>query len=309
MQILFSLALLASSVLAQDLRLMSDTNTRASMPDTPLGSLPQLAVDSNSTTYLQFDSYLISSAHRPEDLISATLRLYVNRLSTPGAISLAAYCRPVLEAWLTHNNRQSPACNALQVTLPVLSSQHYLDIEITESVRTALNVGTALSFQITPAPSAPATSVLFDSKENPTTSHSPQLILNFKPLYLTGPTGPQGPEGYTGINGPIGSVGAPGEPPPYKSIKWRSRRQECPATGECIRNLECEANEVVVQGGCGHRDYNNAVNELIVNYSGPRIAGSRQDVGSNVVGWTCQVQNTHLSAGRDYEIWIACAPR
>jgi hypothetical protein len=298
--------LLASlPLLSQDLRLMSDTSTRASMPDTPLGSLPQLAVDATSTTYLQFDTFQIANTQRPEDLISATLRLYINRLSTPGAISVAAYCRPVQEDWLTHNNRQLPLCSPLLSTLPVTSAQNYLDIDVTERVRNALNIGTALSLLITPSQSAPSTSVLFDSKESTTTSHSPQLMLNFKPLLLVGPTGPRGP---TGPIGPQGPTGFPGAPASFSGVVWKSDRLSCSSSSVCSVSRSCSAGQVLVAGGCGHRDYNSATPDIRINYSGPRIDGPRTDNGSVVVGWTCNVNNWDSFASRDYEIWYACAP-
>ncbi len=299
-----SLLTLASlSLIAQDLRLISDTNTRASMPDTPLGTLPQLAVDPNSTTYLQFDSFLVANSQRPEDLITATLRLYVNRLATPGAISVAAYCRPVVEDVLTHNNRQLPLCNALVSTLPVTAAQNFIDIDVTERVRTALNTGTGLSFLITPAQSAPTTSVLFDSKESSTTSHAPKLMLNYKPLFLTGPIGPQGPIG------PIGPVGPEGPAGTMNEIRWRSERYSCPADTRCSISISCGTLRMLVTGGCGHRDLNGATTDIKVNYSGPKIEGPRTDSGSDVTGWMCTVTNSHLSASRDFEIWAACIVR
>ncbi len=305
-----SLLTLASlSLIAQDLRLISDTNTRASMPDTPLGTLPQLAVDPNSTTYLQFDSFLIASTQRPEDLITATLRLYVNRLATPGAVSVAAYCRPVVEEVLTHNNRQLPLCNSLLSTLPVTAAQNFIDIDVTERVRTALNTGTGLSFLITPAQSAPNTSVLFDSKESSTTSHAPQLMLNYKPLFLTGPIGPQGPMGPTGPSGPTGPTGPQGPTGSLASLRWEVRRYSCGGGNTCKVDIDCGSLERALAGGCGHRDKNGATADILIHYSGPLIEGPRSTFGSDVVGWSCSLTNTNLFSERDYEIWAACVRR
>jgi hypothetical protein len=309
------------SLLAQDLRLMSDTNTRASMPDTPLGSLPHLAVDPSSTAYLQFDSFQIANTQRPEDLITATLRLYVNRLATPGAISVAAYCRPVVEEALTHNNRQLPLCSSLVSTLPVNIAQNFIDIDVTERVRTALYTGTGLSFLITPSQSSPNTSVLFDSKESSTTSHAPQLMLSYKPLLLTGPTGPQGPIGPTGLTGPqgptgpvgpqgpmgpMGLIGPQGTPGPIGTITWKSERSSCDGGITCFNTIRCSRTETVVTGGCGHRDQNTATADILVHYSGPSLDGPRLNSGSTVDGWRCQATNTNVFASRDYETWVAC---
>src|SRR4029077_8264451 len=52
--------------------------------------------------------------------------------------------------------------------------------------------------------------VSFDSKENTSTSHDPELTVSMVSAGPPGPTGPAGPTGATGPQGPQGPQGATG---------------------------------------------------------------------------------------------------
>lgn len=320
---LITLALVLSATLtAQDLKLMADTHTRDSSPETPLGSLPQLLVDANSTAYLEFASDLIDSTQRSSDLRRATLRLFVNRRVSPGAISTTTLCREVSEARLTHNNRPSSGCPVRSEIITSLSQQQqFMDINVTEAVRSILGTGVPISFMLTVWPQSPGGSVLFDSKESVTTAHAPRLILDFIPSQgptgpqgpagptgATGPQGPPGPTGATGATGPAGPMGLMGPAADFSNIVWQSNLNSCPANAYCTLNALCQGGRILVTGGCGVRDFDAREEDFALVYSGPDISGIWSPTGSRVIGWRCTVHNTNLSSPRIFEIWHACAP-
>lgn len=317
---LITLTLILSATLsAQDLKLIADTHTRDSSPETPLGSLPQLLVDANSTAYLEFASDLIDSTQRSSDLRRATLRLFVNRRVSPGAISTTTLCREVSEARLTHNNRPSSGCPVRSEIITSLSQQQqFMDINVTEAVRSILGTGVPISFMLTVWPQSPGGSVLFDSKESVTTAHAPRLILDFIPSQgptgpqgpagPTGATGPQGPPGPTGATGPAGPMGPMGPAGDFSNISWGSRLSACRSNEKCNVIWNCPSGTVVVTGGCGIRDFAAEISDFFLIYSGPNISGVWSPNSSTVTGWTCTVNNLSSSSERIFEIWRACAP-
>lgn len=52
-----------------------------------------------------------------------------------------------------------------------------------------------------------------------------------------------------------------------------------------VRYASCPAGRFLVGGGCGHRDYNAAAKDVVINYSGPAPENPR---GS----WRCIAENT-----------------
>ncbi|MBL8232039.1 MAG: collagen-like protein [Bryobacterales bacterium] len=307
----------AGTVYAQtSMRLIADTTLRTTQIDATGGTLPQLAVSSTAITYLQFDWSEFPGHLTKNDFVSARLRLYVSRAATPGSISIAPVCDAIPEATLTMRTRPVWNCSQPRVSFDVTQAGQWVTIDVTSLLIDRLQA-VPLSFELT----ATTADVSFDSKENVITSQPAQLIFDFRqppgPQGPVGPAGPQGPEGLRGNTGMVGPQGAKGVQGPIGFIgeqglpvwlTWRSRRHEVDGYGNARVYLECFAGEFVVGGGCGHRDNNSAASEIKVNYSGPRIRGSRLDVGSEVIGWRCHLTNTSISK-RDFEIWLACGRR
>lgn len=145
------------------------------------------------------------------DVQKAVLWLYVNRVTTGGAIDVYDVTTSWIENTVTWN--ATPVAGALQGTIAVTAPHVWVGLDITTEVRTwittpSLNHGVLLA-----AATSPATAVTLDGKENTATSHPAhlQIVLN-GPAGPAGATGATGPTGSTGPTGPSGSAGAPGAP-------------------------------------------------------------------------------------------------
>jgi hypothetical protein len=137
------------------------------------------------------------------DVSKATLKIYVGNVSVAGTIDVVQ----VADSWSekTVIGRTPPALGDLLVSgvsIDASKKGQYLLIDVTNAVKnwldTSNNYGLALVGH-------DATSVAFDSKENPQTSHEPELI-----VALNSRMGPQGPQGERGEKGETGATGTQG---------------------------------------------------------------------------------------------------
>ncbi len=209
-------AIAATAVLAASLPIAAQTGTLTAdvavtsvHPATNYGALSNLYVSGTSTTLLRFDLGALPPAANAADVTRATLRLFVNRINTPGIITVSA----VGAAW----NENAVTAQTLPVTgnavevFPVTDEGQYVTVDVTSLVQAwlttpAKNFGLALSTL--------AADAVFDSKENDTTAHPAQLdiALSSGAAGPIGPVGPQGPKGDTGAAGPQGLAGPQGQP-------------------------------------------------------------------------------------------------
>ena len=205
--------------------------------------------------------------------------------------------------------------------VPVSAGGRFVAVDVSAQVKGWINnPGSTFGFAIAPALQAPATIVFFDSKENTTTSHVARLDLT---LADQGPAGPRGAAGPIGRTGPIGGTGPPGAtgapgapgtngangsngaPGPAGATGHRGPSGATGATGPAgpvnltyaridhslsggsatSLNPVCPDNTFVVDGGCGHRDFNSAQRDIKVNYAGPKPSAPRQS-------YECRVTNT-----------------
>ena len=208
-------AIAATAVLAASLPIAAQTGTLTAdvavtsvHPATNYGALSNLYVSGTSTTLLRFDLGALPPAANAADVTRATLRLFVNRINTPGVITVSA----VGAAW----NENAVTAQTLPVTgnavevFPVTDEGQYVTVDVTSLVQAwlttpAKNFGLALSTS--------AADAVFDSKENDTTAHPAQLdiALSSGAAGPIGPVGPQGPKGDTGAAGPQGLAGPQGQ--------------------------------------------------------------------------------------------------
>ena len=203
-------AVLAAShpIAAQTGTLTGDVAVTSVHPATNYGTLSNLYVSGTSTTLLRFDLGALPPAANAADVTRATLRLFVNRINTPGVITVSA----VGAAW----NENAVTAQTLPVTgnavevFPVTDEGQYVTVDVTSLVQAwlttpAKNFGLALSTS--------AADAVFDSKENDTTAHPAQLdiALSSGAAGPIGPVGPQGPKGDTGAAGPQGLAGPQGQ--------------------------------------------------------------------------------------------------
>ncbi len=208
-RLLLAIGLLGSftAALAQTGTLAADTVVTSVHPATNYGNLSNLYVSSTSTALLRFDLGALPSGARAADVSRATLRVFVNRVNTPGVITVSAMSGSWNEGAVTLQTLP-PTGTALEV-FPVTDENQYVTVDVTALVQAwlttpAKNYGLALT--------AAAADVVLDSKENDVTAHPAQLdiALSTGEAGPTGPAGPQGPKGDTGSQGPQGLAGPQG---------------------------------------------------------------------------------------------------
>jgi len=192
--------------------LVADTHVNSAMPAVNSGAISNLDVGGGYTTLLQFDLSLLPAGTTAAQVSRAVLRLYVNRVTTPGLVSYA----PITGAWGEYSVTYAtePSIGSPAGVFSVNQASAFIAVDVTSLVQgwianPSTNNGLALS--------AGTAMVQFDSKENDQTSHAATLDVDLAsagPAGATGPTGPAGPQGSAGATGVTGTTGATGLPGP-----------------------------------------------------------------------------------------------
>lgn len=177
------------------------------------GAAESIFVDSATKAegLLQFNLSALPPATTGSDVAKATLLLYVNRVVTPGNLSIEETNGSWEEQTVDGTNAPTPGIQ-IQSNVPVNTSKVYLVIDVTQAVQDWLNNITPNN-GLTISPASPDVSVFFDSKENTSTSAPPMLYIALVgPQGPAGPMGPQGPAGPMGLQGAAGATGPQGPP-------------------------------------------------------------------------------------------------
>lgn len=184
---------------------MADAHVNSALPAVNSGAISNLNVGGGYTTLLQFDLSLLPAGTTPAKVSRAVLRLYANRVTTPGLIAYA----PVTGAWGEYSVTYSslPAVGSVAGLFSVSQAGAFIAVDVTSLVQgwigsPATNNGIALT-----AGTAMAT---FDSKENDQTAHAATLDIELVDAGPAGVTGATGPAGATGATGPQGLTGPMG---------------------------------------------------------------------------------------------------
>jgi hypothetical protein len=173
---LLSLIMLACTAAFGQITPLGDTYTSSADPTTNYGAQKTLDVDAaKEITYIQFN---LASVPSGASISQATLKLYVNTVSTAGALELYAVNGAWTESALTYSI--APALGSVidsNVPITTADKNQYILVPMTATVQEWLTTpssdnGIALvavgSFNAT-----------FDSKETTTTSHPPELDIVF----------------------------------------------------------------------------------------------------------------------------------
>ncbi len=166
---------------ATDAPLVGDTYVSSANPSLNFGNAPSLSVGGTNTALLQFDlSALPTNAGLTASVVTATLRVFVNRVGTAGLLTAATGKGPWTESGVTYSN--APPQFLASENAQVNSGGQYVSLDVTGIVNGWIgnsfpNYGIHLS----------STGELFlDSKESTTTSHPATLdvTLFFEPTGL-----------------------------------------------------------------------------------------------------------------------------
>ena len=164
--------------------LKGDAHTQANTPNRNFGGNGNLQVTTNANSYLRFDLSTLPPGATGNDIAKATLRLWVNTVSTPGTFDIRRVTRAWDEATITANT--APTLGGADISGASITSQtvdSFVTVDLTPLVKDWLN-GVLANNGIAILANAANTNFRFDSKENGLTSHEPRLE-----IILKGPKG------------------------------------------------------------------------------------------------------------------------
>src|SRR3954451_16970007 len=161
-------AAISLPVMAQDAPPSADTFTLTSNPKTNFGGWPQLVVTPASTTFIQFN---LSSLPANADVSKATLRLYVDAVTSAGSFDVYEVNTPWAEGSLNSTNAPTPglsATNSKPTSIGSSNINQFVLVDVTSLVQqwasgALANRGIALKL------TSAAGGFSFDSKESTVT--------------------------------------------------------------------------------------------------------------------------------------------
>ena len=174
----------------------ADAYTNSAAPSTNYGANVLLDVDgATQASYIQFNLASIPSSYTSSDITKATLKLYVNTVPTAGSFNVDYVNGTWAENTISHN--LAPALGttiAASVPITTVDKNQFILIDVTPAVQAWLSGTTNDGIALVANGTFNAT---FDSKENGSTSHAPELDIVFAGGGLTGVTTATG-SGLTG---------------------------------------------------------------------------------------------------------------
>ncbi len=162
----------------------------------------------NKVVYVSFSSDVLDTSISGDDVLKASLRMYINRVSHSGTVHVYR----LIEAWDEHsiNFHNQPAMAALPITSMMIDDAdqgHFRYVDITPTLVDWLsNPATWFGLALV----SEDASIRIDSKENSFTGHAMEIELNLASLGEQGPQGEQGIKGPVGPAGPVGAQGVAG---------------------------------------------------------------------------------------------------
>ena len=247
--LIFSMLLIALpiTITAQSIP-TGDSYTASSSPHATHGDSASLWVGvegrkeqpSTNRAYIRFSLAELPSGTTGSQISKATLVLYASGELDPGALDVFRVTSGWNEQSLNFFNAPSISSSPEVKDVRVTATNSFLTIDITPLVRVWVD-GTHANHGLALVPSAgSALDVMFDSKENTATSHSPELVISLAssggqgpqgPIGPPGAQGPQGPQGPQGSTGQTGANGAPGPSGPSGPIGPAGPKGNDGATG------------------------------------------------------------------------------
>jgi len=154
----------------------ADSYTNTATPTTNNGAKTLLDVDGASqTTYIQFN---LASIPTTASISQATLKLYVNSVTTAGSFNVDYVNSAWSESTIDASNAPTPGTTiASNVNVATADKNQYILINVTPAVQAWLN-GSETNNGIALVANG-TFNATFDSKENTATSHAPELDIAF----------------------------------------------------------------------------------------------------------------------------------
>jgi hypothetical protein len=186
-----------------------DSYTTSSSPTSNYGTQSSLdVIGPGVNSYIRFDLTALPTGLTGSNVSKATVRLNIDGVTTSGTFDVYEVTKSWTEGAITYNNAPPLGTKVNSGVMIPTSKRNFIDVDVTKAVQDWLS-GTQANYGIALVPSSGSSiSVSFDSKENTSTSHDPELYLV---LISAGPQGPQGPQGVQGPEGPQGPIGPQGQ--------------------------------------------------------------------------------------------------
>lgn len=204
-------------VAAAQIPATDDSYTSSSSPSNNYGSQSSLdVIGPGVNSYIRFDLTALPAGLTGSNVGKATVRLNVDGVTSSGTFDVYEVTKSWAEGTITYNNAPPLGAKVTSGVMIPTSKRNFIDVDVTQAMQDWLN-GVQGNYGIALVPSSGSSiSVSFDSKENTSTSHDPELtvsLISAGPQGPAGPAGQQGPAGATGpagAAGPQGAAGAPG---------------------------------------------------------------------------------------------------
>jgi hypothetical protein len=218
---LLALLVIAAQSAAAQIPATDDTYTASSSSTSNYGTQPSLnVIGPGVNSYIRFDLTALPGNLASSNVSKATLRLNINGVTTSGTFDVYLVTSSWTEGALTFSKAPTLGAKVTSAVMIPGSKRNFIDVDVTSAVQAWLSSPTpAPNYGVALVPSSGSSiSVSFDSKENTSTSHDPELSVAMISVGAPGsqgaqgPAGPQGPAGAIGPAGPQGSVGPMGAP-------------------------------------------------------------------------------------------------
>ena len=156
-----------------------DAYTNTTTATTNYGAKPLLDVQSaTQTSYIAFDLSPLPTGFTGANIAKATLKLYVNGVTTAGSFNVDFVNGTWTESTITASSEPALGTTvASSISLTTASKNEYISIDVTSAVQAWLN-GTDPNYGLALVANSPLNAT-FDSKESTTQSHSPELDIVF----------------------------------------------------------------------------------------------------------------------------------
>src|SRR5215831_18281078 len=177
--LVFALAVAAHFAAAQ-IPATDDGYNASSSPGNNYGTQSQLnVIGPGVNSYVRFDMSALPAGLTNSNVSKATMRLNINGVTTGGTFDVYLVTSSWTEGGLTFNNAPTLGAKvASAVNIPI-SKRNFIDVDVTSAVQAWLNQPASPNYGIALVPtSGSSISVSFDSKENTSTSHDPELSVS-----------------------------------------------------------------------------------------------------------------------------------
>jgi hypothetical protein len=234
--------------LALTLHASDDAGINYATPAKGYGTRKEISIDNVGGSREGFVRFDLSALPQDAEITLATLRIWVNDLRVPGAMSVHEITSDWNERTLTAATAPTIDAELARVSVAREAKNGFLSIDLAEILRIWQSDGPNFGLALRPDPGAPLALVL-DSKENRDTSHPMEIEVAFE-----GPAGPKGDPGAQGARGEPGPRG-PAGPTGQGGISGYQIVETSRTIGNAFSGLErvmvtCPGGKRALGGGC-----------------------------------------------------------